>query len=336
MNVIITLLITILSLCNSIFTDQIVTYVRKPMANRENYSVSIASQYVCDLGEGPFYESTSDSIYYVDAFKGTVIHSRLNGESKDIHVLGARLVSLIIPYANDRQSFLITLDEKVAKYNWDTRNVQILSSLPPHVNGKERFNDGKCDSHGRFIVGSVVESNQFTGIEKNKGSIYRLEGNQLKRLADGFTLSNGMDWSVDGEIFYFNDSEDQKIFVFDYNQESGALSNKRVFIDFKNHTDFKSSEYPDGLVVDRDDFIWTALYGGGRLVKINPKTAQVELSINVPASKVTSLAFAGPQLDRIYVTSSHSEIEPDSGKLYVINSINNEIKGKGFAHKFVS
>uniref|UniRef100_T1K2Q1 SMP-30/Gluconolactonase/LRE-like region domain-containing protein n=2 Tax=Tetranychus urticae TaxID=32264 RepID=T1K2Q1_TETUR len=306
------------------------------MANSENYSVSIASQYVCDLGEGPFYESTSDSIYYVDAFKGTIIRSPLNNEPKDIHALGFRLVSLIIPYANDSQTFLITLDEKVAKYNWATRNVQILSSLPPHVDGKERFNDGKCDSRGRLIVGSVVESNQFQGIVKGKGSIYRLEGNQLKKLADGFTLSNGMDWSVDGELFYFNDSEDQKIYVFDYDQENGTLSNKRVFIDFKNHTEFKSNEYPDGLVVDANNFIWTALYGGGRLVKINSRTAKVELSINVPASKVTSLTFGEPQLNKIYVTSSHSETEPDSGKLYLIHSINSEIKGKGLAQKFVS
>ncbi|XP_053212899.1 regucalcin-like [Panonychus citri] len=307
------------------------------MNDQSDYNVSIVSNRINDLGEGPFYEPTSDSLYYVDAFKGTIVHSPLNGTPEDVHVLGNKLVSLVIPFSEDESSFIVTVRSSVAKYNWKTRNVQTLSSLGVHPAGDERFNDGACDSAGRLFIGSVVESTDAASpLVKGGGSIYRLDGNRLIKVASGFTLSNGMDWSVNGTSFYFNDSEDQKIYIFDYNSESGTLTNKRIFVDLKNHTDFVSNEYPDGLMVDANDYIWTALYGGGRLVKINPKTSRVESSIRVPASKVTSLTFGGPNLDKIYVTSSQSQSEPDSGKIYLIKSKTNQLLGKGFAYKFVS
>lgn len=123
-------------------------------------------------------------------------------------------------------------------------------------------------------------------------------------------------------------------------------ANQRVLIDYnKRPNEFKPNEYPDGLVIDSNDFLWTALYGGGRIIRIDPRTglkegfqpypyryhqsyptAQVVKSIDVAAPYTTSLAFGGADFGTIYVTTGEVKKDenelrdkyPKSGKLFKI------------------
>ena len=136
----------------------------------------------------------------------------------------------------------------------------------------ERFNDAKCDCQGRLFVGTMVQDDKGQ-ITPMAGDLYRLDGEQLVHVAGKFTVSNGMSWTKD--TFFFNDSDDQKIWRFDFSQHSGELSNPRVLLDIrKTNSGIGDSEYPDGMCIDAEDNLWIALWGGSRVVKLNTNTGK--------------------------------------------------------------
>lgn len=62
---------------------------------------------------------------------------------------------------------------------------------------------------------------------------------------------------------------------------------------------------PDGQTIDSDGNLWIALFGGNRVIKIDPRRPETLLdSIELPADEVTSVAFGGANLDELYVTTA--------------------------------
>lgn len=133
------------------------------------------------------------------------------------------LVTIVIPYEDSEDDLLVTLRNKVVKLNWRTKQTELIAEVAAERGGKERFNDGKCDAKGRLWVGTVVEDASL-----GQGSLYRLDGNRFVRQAGPFVLSNGLTWSPDDTKLYFDDSEGKKIYSFDFDVESGSLSEYRV------------------------------------------------------------------------------------------------------------
>lgn len=88
---------------------------------------------------------------------------------------------------------------------------------------KERFNDGKIDAKGRLWIGSLIDYDNGWFVP-NAGALYCLDHDKMIKVSDGYTISNGMDWSPDNKKFYFNDSEDRKTWVFDFDLKCGTLS----------------------------------------------------------------------------------------------------------------
>lgn len=147
---------------------------------------------------------------------------------------------------------------------------QIATNAHTRCTENERFNDAKCDRKGRLFVGTMLEDPTNNTVIPLSGDLYRLDGEQLTAVAHQFTVSNGMAWSSDDSTFYFNDSDDQKIWRFDYDITSGQVSNQRLLIDVKqNRLGIRSNEYPDGMCIDANDNLWIALWGGARVVKID-------------------------------------------------------------------
>ena len=48
--------------------------------------------------------------------------------------------------------------------------------------------------------------------------------------------------------------------------------NEELLIDLDQSPDFVPREYPDGQVIDEFGYLWIAMNGGGRLVKVDPDT----------------------------------------------------------------
>ncbi|KAF9056251.1 SMP-30/Gluconolaconase/LRE-like region-domain-containing protein [Panaeolus papilionaceus] len=148
-----------------------------------------------------------------------------------------------------------------------------------------RFNDGACDSKGRFFAGTI----------ENR------EANVPGRL-----------YNPDEKTFYFTDSLVNKIYAYDY--DDGELSDRRVFVDALEKG-FPEKTYCDGLCVDDQGGVWSARWGGSCITRFTP-SGDLDLEIRFPtALNITSCCFGGPGNDQLYVTTAHcGAIGGDAGR----------------------
>lgn len=84
------------------------------------------------------------------------------------------------------------------------------------------------------------------------------------------------------------------------------MSNKRTFASSSDDAGFY-----DSSTVDAEGCVWNAMVIGGELIRYTPD-GEVERRIGMPVKNVTSLCFAGEQLDEIYVTSMARVSHPAS------------------------
>ena len=64
---------------------------------------------------------------------------------------------------------------------------------------------------------------------------------------------------------------------------------------------------PDGLAVDAQGRLWSARWEGSCVVQ-HDTDGRVIRRIDVPTAKVTSLAFGGPNLDEMLITTSQGPV----------------------------
>lgn len=179
--------------------------------------------------------------------------------------------------------------------------------------GGTRMNDGGCDRAGRFFAGTMAFDKR-----PGAGALYRLDlDGTVTTVRDGLTISNGMGWSPDDRTVYLADSGPGVVYAFDYDLGSGAFSNERVLLDFSDQ-----DGVADGLTVDDDGCIWTALWGGGQVRRWSPEGELLAI-VELPVPQVSSCAFAGPAGDLLVISTSAEGLadearaaQPDAGKLF--------------------
>jgi sugar lactone lactonase YvrE len=121
----------------------------------------------------------------------------------------------------------------------------------------------------------------------------------------GVTLSNGLDWSPDATRLYYVDSTTQRIDAIDFDLDRGRLGTRRPFAPID-----PGDGLPDGLCVDADGGVWLCLYGGGALRRYRPD-GTLDEELRLPVTNPTCPAFAGPDLDELYVTSARHRLTPE-------------------------
>jgi D-xylonolactonase len=212
---------------------------------------------------------------------------------------------------------------------WDGADkVKLIAS---QVGGfKCQLNDSIADPAGRFFAGSCLYN---PSQEYELGKLFRVDTDGKVTIVDeGIHLSNGLGFSPDCRTLYYTDSAARIIYAYDYEQKTGNLRNRRVFVKVSSNEGI-----PDGLTVDADGFVWSAQWYGSCVVRYDPD-GKLERRIMTPAKQTSSVAFGGPDLTDLFITSAgRSEpmpvmppsYDPDSGymggRLYRINL---GIKGK--------
>ncbi len=137
------------------------------------------------------------------------------------------------------------------------------------------------------------------------GSLFRIDPpGKVTKLDDDIIVSNGMGFSPDWRIFYVADTGRSSILAYDVSLD-WTLSNRREFAAMP-------AGAPDGLAVDVEGGVWVAAYGGGEVVRFRPDGA-IDRRIKVPAVKVTTLVFGGPELQDLYIATAHNAEEPSRG-----------------------
>ncbi|WEO79206.1 SMP-30/gluconolactonase/LRE family protein [Cryobacterium sp. SO2] len=248
-------------------------------------------------GEGPVYSATWGGLRLVDLFAGDVLTLAADGAVTRRHVdeIAAALRPRVgggAVIAAERGFILEDPDGTL------TRLPEVWAD--PTV----RMNDGGTAPDGSFYCGSMAYD-QRTGA----GSLYRLAPNGSVGLTmTGVTISNGLEWSPDGSLAYYNDTPTGRIGVFDWTPEAG-LTGLRTFAEIP-----EADGYPDGLTVDSDGGVWVALYAGGAVRRYSPQGTLDEV-IDVDASRVTALTFGGEDLRQLFITTSREDLAPGEDPL---------------------
>jgi sugar lactone lactonase YvrE len=153
------------------------------------------------------------------------------------------------------------------------------------------------------------------------GTVYRLDADRsVTPCIPRTTTSNGIDWSVDGRTLYHVDTATGTLDAYDYDGETGAIAGRRRVIDFP-----VSEGRPDGMAVDADDTLWVAMWDGAAVRRYRPTGELLEV-VDIPCSRVTSVAFGGPDLSTLYITSARHELsaeqlarEPLAGAIFALD-----------------
>jgi sugar lactone lactonase YvrE len=179
--------------------------------------------------------------------------------------------------------------------------------------GHRRLNDGKPDPRGRYLVGSLslADSSQ-------REELFRIDRDgSIQVIDDDLTLSNGLAWSRDGSRLYSVDTERRVVFVRTYDLASGRVGARSVHLAF-------SAGYPDGMCMDREEHLWIAMWGLGRVDRYSP-AGELVASIDVPAPHTSSVAFVGRDLDVLVITTATQDLDedqlrrfPHSGRIFTV------------------
>ena len=126
------------------------------------------------------------------------------------------------------------------------------------------------------------------------GSLYRVDADySIHRMATGFTCSNGLGWSPDNRIMYFTDSMVRTIWAYEFNLETGSLGKRTIFAELPS-----GSGVPDGLTVDSEGFVWSAVWDGWRVIRYAPD-GTIDRVVSMPVQRPSSCMFGGPDLSNL-------------------------------------
>lgn len=182
---------------------------------------------------------------------------------------------------------------------------------------ENRFNDGRCDRAGRFWSGTMNDLRR-----EPAGALYRLDPDTtVTRIRDDMVVPNSICWSLDDRTMYLADTYRHHILAYDFDIGSGTIHNPRMFVDATSGHRGR----PDGSTVDSEGFVWNAEYAGGCIIRYTPD-GRIDRIIDMPVSLPTSLAFGGPDLETLFITSATqrlSEVElaaqPLAGGLFAVD-----------------
>ena len=201
---------------------------------------------------------------------------------------------------------LLLFMEKGAVAVWrDGDLTYVIAALPGEE--ENRFNDVFADPAGRVFCGTMPGDPE-RGPER-LGTLYRLDPDgAMTPLLRHVGISNGMGLTPDRRGMYYTDSVDQSISIFDYDVDTGRISNRRVFVDTA-----AEEGLPDGMTVDADGHVWSARWGGSSLIRYTPD-GEVEGRVRFPARNVSSVTFGGDDYGDIYVTTAGGHNKAEEGE----------------------
>ncbi|CAN5605440.1 CBU_1789 family Dot/Icm type IV secretion system effector [soil metagenome] len=263
---------------------------------------------LCELGESPFWHPDERSLYWLDIPGRAVLRTRGEIETATVErwslpaepgcMAPARSGGLVIAL-RDGIYRARTWDGplvRIARFDYDTRTM--------------RFNDGKCDSRGRFWAGTLNEAK-----DGPSAALYCVDARaggepKVAQMAGNATTANGLAFSPDQRTMYWADTAAHVVRAWDWDADSNVLSAPRVFHQF----DAKPAGWavgngvsyagrPDGATVDMDGNYWAAMFEGAQLLRLSPQGRLLD-AVPTPVQCPTMPCFGGDDLRTLFVTSA--------------------------------
>jgi L-arabinonolactonase len=265
------------------------------------------------LGESPVWDADRQRLYWVDGVSRLIrCRDHATGEFRE-WTTPSMIGSIALGMGD---TLVAGLADGIYSADLSTGAFTPLFRPDP-ADPRIRFNDGKNDRAGRFLCGSM-------GVHADPlGQLYRVAAaGQSIVLANGIRISNALCFSPDGRTMYFADSLDRAIRAYDYCAADGPASAPRILV---NTEPYQSG--PDGATVDAEGYIWACLVQVGKIARFSP-TGKLDRMIDAPTDMPSCVAFGGPDLSTLYVTSIKDSgsgraisRHPDGGFLFAIDGL---------------
>lgn len=274
-------------------------------------SVMLANPLTCELGEGPVWDPIRELVLWVDIRRGLVLSGRLDEHGLVTVIDEVSFGETVGAFAVAADGSWIVAGAHSLLLRAASGATRELAQVMPDRDPRRRTNDGKPDPAGRFLIGTMTIDG-----DSDREVLVRLEADgTVTTVDDDLTLSNGLAWSPDGAIMYSVDTNRRTVFARTYDVDTGATGPRRAFIEFEKGS-------PDGMCTDAAGNLWIAMWGLGEVRRYSPD-GRLEQTLGVPAPHTSSVAFAGPNLDTLIITTATQDLSdeqlaasPLSGKLF--------------------
>lgn len=270
-------------------------------------SVRVIARDRCDqLGEGLLWSAREDALYWTDIIGRRLNRLRLSDNSVDNWIM-PEMIGWVIE-RRDQPGFIAGLKSGIVALTLDPLTIEPLVAPEPDLPGN-RMNDAVADRWGRIWAGTMP-----LGCDRPTGSLYRLNTNlSLTVIDSGYTVTNGPVASADGTWLYHTDSPLGRVYRFPLDAH-GDVGLRQDFIRFEI-----GWGSPDGMTIDADGGLWVAQWGGAGISRFTADGVRDRM-IELPASQITNIAFAGRDLERLFVTSAADGVnEPYGGALFEVD-----------------
>lgn len=263
------------------------------------------------LGEGVLWDDSAAALWWTDIQSSELLRYDYKTERVERTPLPNRLGSFgLVEGSTD---MIAAFADGIALYHPTTTSLQWICR-EPHGVLHMRFNDGRMDRQGRFWTGTMLENDAAEG----EAALYCVNTDGVTASHEkGLRITNGLCTSPDGRRLYLADSPRSVIYRYALDPDTGTLSNRQVF------ARTSTGAYPDGANVDADGCMWSAQWGGSRVVRYTPG-GRIDQTLAVPVSQPTCIAFGGPDRDLLFVSTARDGLsdqalaaEPHAGDVLV-------------------
>lgn len=268
------------------------------------------------LGEGAVWSVKEQALYWVDITPGHL--NRFDPATGNNVCCKMPTEIGCFALTNDGGA-VVALNTGFHRYDFENGAFDLIAN-PKADEPTNRFNDGATDRKGRFLAGTMPLGPIG---EEPEGALYLLDlDGSTRKLHSGLFIQNGLAFSPDGKTMYLADTRfgDGVIWRFDYDIETGSPTNQHIFFDAA-----ETAGRPDGGTVDADGCYWMAGVRGWELVRLTPG-GRIDMKIEMPIEMPTKIAFGGPNLDIMYVTSirgpdqANDSKQPHAGCLFAVEA----------------
>jgi len=255
-----------------------------------NYKIDIIYFDNSELLESCEIDNQNHLLYFVSIYKklvycydinsGTINSMTTNGPVGCVRVLSYKKLIVAEIYG-------------IYEFDFNTLSSKKLNDFVKE--DSVRFNDGRLDVNGRFLIGTMG----YPEIIPKKGKLYSYFEGKYTTLLNDVTISNGIAFSNDNEALFYIDTPTKKVLKFNYDLKNGTISNKCDFIVFD------SVSFPDGMCIDSKQHLFIAEWGGSCISKWDSKNGKFLERYKLPVLNITSCAI--DIHNNIYITTAKSE-----------------------------
>ncbi|MGD1853437.1 MAG: SMP-30/gluconolactonase/LRE family protein [Leptolyngbyaceae cyanobacterium] len=269
------------------------------------------------LGEGPIWNAERQVLHWVDIYNRRV-HTFDPVSGKDTYIEVDTVVSGL--FLEDERHLILAQENRLTRLDLHNQTTALLIEIEAD-RPNNRLNDVRADSRGRRWVGTMNNDG------KPEANLYRydLDGS-LHHMETNLSISNGLGWSPDQTIFYLTDSPQQVIYAYDFDVDAGTICDRKPLIILTDE-----SFYPDGLTIDTEGCLWSAMWNGWCVIRFDPQ-GQEMMRVPLPVPLVTSCTFGGENLTDLFITTasaglSQAELKQsfEAGDLFRLRT---EVKGQ--------